>query len=185
MGESNILQEVWYPDPRCFNDSAVDVKRICLHIEKARYKIEKKNIYYFQNLFQPKIPIAQSHASEASGSVQLEFGKYYWRKQLSVCLLLTLCMSWIFLVTSFYSSYRKVRSAMQKLHTVIAGSFLDERKFTLQRQIGEAYAMERQRRIGETYADNKRYRQLLPDTLVNKGSLCSVMVPGPPLTRYS
>jgi hypothetical protein len=24
-GESNILQEVWYPDPRCFNDSAVDV----------------------------------------------------------------------------------------------------------------------------------------------------------------
>ena len=45
-GESNILQEVWYPDPRCFNDSAVDVKRIYLY-RKARYKIEKKNIYYF------------------------------------------------------------------------------------------------------------------------------------------
>jgi hypothetical protein len=31
------------------------------------------------------------------------------------------------------------------------GSFLGERQFTMQRQIGEAYAMERQRQIDETF----------------------------------
>ncbi len=78
-GRIKYSTKVWYPDPRCFNDSAVDVKRICLY-RKASYKIEKKNIYYSQNLFQPKIPIAQSHASEASGSVQLEFQKILLEK---------------------------------------------------------------------------------------------------------
>jgi hypothetical protein len=45
-GRIKYSTKVWYPDPRCFNDSAVDVKRICLY-RKARYKIEKKNIYFF------------------------------------------------------------------------------------------------------------------------------------------
>ncbi len=98
-GRIKYSTKVWYSDPRCFNDSAVDVKRICLY-RKARYKIEKKNSYYFQNLFQPKIPIAHSHASEASGSVQLELRKYYWRNQLSVCLSLTLCMSFLLLCST-------------------------------------------------------------------------------------
>ncbi len=34
----------------------------------------------------------------------------------------------------------------------LQGSFLGERQFTLQWQIGDAYAREQQRKIGETYA---------------------------------
>ena len=39
------------------------------------------------------------------------------------------------------------RNCLLYLH----GSFLGERQFTLQRQIGEAYATEQQRQIGETF----------------------------------
>ena len=44
-GRIKYSTKVWYPDPRCFNDLAVDVKG-SVYIEKPDLNREE-NIYYF------------------------------------------------------------------------------------------------------------------------------------------
>ncbi len=58
-GRIKYSTKVWYPDPRCFNDLAVDVKGSVLYIEKLDLNREEKYL-----LFLESIPIQNSYRSK-------------------------------------------------------------------------------------------------------------------------